>query len=79
MDSGGIAAIATVDAINDTGTMINNAPVCELDLTVTVPGRAPYRVTHRQLLAASALPRFQPGATFSVRVDRDDPTKLIIG
>jgi hypothetical protein len=70
---------ATVTAINDTGTMINNAPVCELDLTVTVQGREPYEVTHRQLLAHSVLPRYQPGAVFSVRVDQNDPTKLVIG
>jgi hypothetical protein len=77
--TGGIAASATVNAINDTGTLINNAPVCELDLTVTVPGREPYRVTHRQLLAQSVISRYQPGAVFSVRVDQNDPTKLVIG
>ena len=47
--------------------------------TVTVPGREPYQVKHRQLLAQSALARFQPGSTFSVRVDQSDPAKLVIG
>jgi len=56
-------------AYGDTGTLINMAPVSELDLTVTVPGKEPYAVKHRQLIAYSALARFQPGATFSVRVD----------
>ncbi len=77
--TGGIAGNATVEAIADTGTMINNAPVVEMDLTVTVPGRDPYKVKHRQLVAHSALPRFQPGCSFSVRVDAGDPTKLVIG
>ena len=75
----GTAGTAVVNAIRDTGTLINMAPVCELDLTVTVPGKEPYAVKHRQLIAHSALAGFQPGATFSVRVDASDPTKLVIG
>ena len=75
----GLQATATVNAIGDTGVVMNGAPVCELDLTVSVPGREPYQVKHRQLLAHSALARFQPGSTFSVRVDQNDPAKLVIG
>jgi hypothetical protein len=77
--AGGLMGTATVNAINDTGMVMNNAPVCELDLTVTVPGREPYQVKHRQLIAQTALARFQPGSSFSVRVDQNDPTKLVIG
>ncbi len=77
--TGEIAGTATVNAISDTGTMINNAPVCELDLTIEVPGTEPYRVKHRQLLATAALPRYQPGATFSVTVDESDPRRLTFG
>jgi hypothetical protein len=76
---GGVAGNATVNAINDTGTTINNAPVVEMDLTVSVPGKEPYHVKHRQLVALSALPRFQPSAMFPVRVDQHDPTTLVIG
>lgn len=75
----GTPGTAVVNAINDTGTHVNMAPVCELDLTVTVPGKEPYAVKHRQLIAHAALARFQPGATFSVRVDANDPSKLVIG
>jgi len=77
--SNGIAGNATVTAISDTGTMVNNAPVMELDLQVTVPGKEPYQVKHRQLVALSAIPNFQPGKTFPVHVDQQDPTKLTIG
>ena len=75
----GLQGTATVNAISETGIKMNDAPVCELDLTVVVPGREPYLVKHRQLFAIAVLPRYQPGATFSVRVDRDDPSKLVIG
>jgi hypothetical protein len=77
--STGLQGSATVNAIGETGMLVNNAPVCELDLTVTVPGREPYDVKHRQLIAHTAIPRFQPGATFPVRVDQSDPSKIVIG
>lgn len=75
----GIAGNATVTAINDTGTMVNNAPVMELDLQVTVPGREPYPVKHRQLIALAQIPNFQPGKQFPVHVDQQDPSKLTLG
>ena len=75
----GVAGNATVTSINDTGTFVNNAPVMELDLQVSVPGKEPYQVKHRQLVAHSAIPNFQPGKTFPVHVDQQDPTKLTIG
>ena len=77
--AGGLMGTATVTGLTETGTVMNNAPVVELDLQVTVGGGEPYQVKHRQLIAYSALPNFQPGKTFSVRVDQNDPTKLIIG
>jgi hypothetical protein len=75
----GVQGSATVRAIRDTGTLINNSPVVELDLTVTVPGQEPYPVTHRQLISPVVMANFQPGATFGVRVDQNDPSKIIIG
>jgi hypothetical protein len=77
--AGGIAGSATVNGLSDTGTMVNNAPVMELDLTVTVPGRDPYPVKHRQLVAFAAMGNFQPGSTFPVHVDQQDPSKIVIG
>ena len=77
--AGGLMGTATVTALTETGTVMNNAPVVELDLQVTVGGGEPYPVKHRQLIAYSAMANFQPGKSFSVRVDQNDPTKLIIG
>ena len=75
----GIPGTATVNALSDTGTMLNNAPVMEIDLTVQVPGREPYNVKHRQLVAFAAMGNFQPGKTFPVHVDQQDPSKIVIG
>ncbi len=70
---------AQVTAIQDTGTRINESPVVELDLMVTVAGREPYPVKHRQVISPVVMANFQPGSTFPVRVDPQDPSKVIIG
>ena len=77
--SGGLAGSATIDGVSDTGMFVNEAPVLELDMTVTVPGREPYKAKHRQLVSHAALARFQPGAVMPVRVSPDDPQTLMIG
>jgi hypothetical protein len=70
---------ATVQSVADAGMQINGAPVMDLNVLVTVPGQAPYPVTHRQVIALSQIPHFQPGASFPVRVDQSDPSKIVIG
>ena len=75
----GIQGSATVVSVADTGMFVNEAPVLLLELQVSVPGREPYTVTHKQLVSHAALANFQPGKTFPVRVSPQDPTELIIG
>lgn len=75
----GLAGSATIDAVTETGMFVNEAPVLELDMTVTVPGREPYKAKHRQLVSHAALARFQPGSVLPVRVSQDDPQTLMIG
>ena len=70
---------ATVTAIQDTGTRINESPVVELDLMVTVAGREPYPVKHRQVISPVVMANFQPGSVITVRVDPADQSKIIIG
>lgn len=69
---------ATVRSLRDTGTTVNDNPVVELDLEVTVDGLAPYDVRHRQTISRLAVPGFQPGLTVPVRVDALDPQTLIV-
>jgi hypothetical protein len=75
----GRTGTATIHAVRDTGTTINDDPTIEFDLAVTVEGGAPYAVTHTQTIARTAIPSFQPGATIPVRVDPADPGSLMIG
>lgn len=75
----GIAGTARIDGLTDTGTVIDEAPVMELDLTVSIPGREPYKARHRQLVSHATVGRFQPGAVISVRVSPQDPAQLMLG
>ena len=69
---------ATITAIRQTGTFVNENPQVELDLQVAVGDTAPYPVTHRQVIAQVAIPGFQPGSVVPVRVDPSDPQSLIV-
>lgn len=75
----GIQGNGTVKSTTETGTQINGAPVMEIVLTVQVPGREPYDVTHKQVIALSALANWQPGAIFPVRVDPNNASSVMIG
>ena len=69
---------ATITALRQTGTFVNENPEVEMDLQVSVDGMQPYPATHRQVIAMIAAPQFQPGATVPVKVDPAEPTSLIV-
>jgi hypothetical protein len=75
----GIVGQATIDAVNDTGVTVNENPQIELALTVTVPGKEPYKASLTQVVSRLAIAGFQPGSTVPVRVSPDDPQVLMIG
>jgi hypothetical protein len=75
----GLVGQATVQAIRDTGVTVDETSQVEFDLLVSVHGRDPYPVTHRQLVSRLVMGNFQPGASIPVRVDPADPAKVLIG
>ena len=74
----GLVGSATITSVRDTGTTINEHPLVELGLQVSLDGRPPYPVTHTQLVNRLAVGGFTPGATVPVRVDPADPTSLLV-
>jgi hypothetical protein len=74
----GRKGLATVVAVRDTGVMVDENPQAELDLQVAVAGLEPYDVTHRQVISRVAIGSFWPGAKVPVRVDPQDPQKLLV-
>lgn len=75
----GIVGQGVLKALRDTGVQINMQPQFEIDLDVTIPGKESYPVTITRVVQLSALPMYQPGSTWPVKVDPDDPNVVIIG
>jgi hypothetical protein len=57
---------------------VNNQPYLNLTLEVDDGARAPYVVSFDTVIPRSALPQFQPGAPIRLKVDPDDPQKVVI-
>ncbi|PRI12559.1 hypothetical protein [Leucobacter massiliensis] len=62
----GRTGLARVDVLRQTGTQINEQPVCELELTVQPAAGAAYRLALRQIVPLVQIPRFQVGAVLPV-------------
>lgn len=74
----GIDGIATINAVRQTGAMVNHQPMLTLDLTVMVAGRPPIPVTVSEVVQLIHLPRAQPGANVAVKVDQHNPSLVYI-
>lgn len=66
--SDGRMALARIDAVTQTGTLINDQPVCDLDLSVQPLDGPAYRARVRKLVRLVDIPLFQPGRLCAVAV-----------
>lgn len=66
------ASAVIVDRI-DTGERTSGIPWYLLELDVTAPGAAPYRVQRREFIGPQTLAAYEPGTTRPIRVDPTDP------
>jgi hypothetical protein len=76
--STGLAGTATITSLTQTGMSLNDQPQVEMDLMVTIPGRAPYKATRKEFVPLILLGRLSSGMPLPVKVDRADPQRLII-
>jgi hypothetical protein len=76
---GGIEGNATIDSITDTGTRSESNPEVELEMTVALPGREPYRATNRTVISRLVLHQLAPGRAVPVLVDPEDLSRIEIG
>ena len=74
-----IAGSGEILALTDTGQVLAESHIYDVKLRVTVDGREPYEVVHRQVLAAGVLGAWQPGKVIALRVDAVDPTQVMLG
>ncbi|MCS5497888.1 hypothetical protein NY547_11630 [Cnuibacter physcomitrellae] len=57
----GRSALVRVDSLSQTGTQINDQPLCELQVTVRPETGPAFRTVVRRIVAVIDVPRFQPG------------------
>lgn len=74
----GVAALATVMEVNDTGTRVNRQPQLRLRLSVAAPGQEPYEVTVKKVVPMGHLARLRSRLPLPVRVDPKDRERVIV-
>lgn len=74
----GRLALARVKAISRTGTMINDQPVCDLDLVVVPRFGQPFEVRTRRIVDLVEIPRLQPEGVVVVLMREQAPSPVTI-
>jgi hypothetical protein len=74
----GIAGTGRVLGAGPTGLAINNVPQMRFDLSIQLPGRAPYNASTKMLGGMQLMMVMRPGAEVPVRVDPQDLNEVII-
>jgi hypothetical protein len=74
----GTAGTAQVTGVTQTGMYLNEQPQLDLQLMVSVPGRAPYPARHKSFVPLMLMGRVTSGQPLAVRVDPVDPQKLVV-
>ena len=74
----GLAGTASITGLTQTGMTLNNQPQVEMELLVSVPGRAPYQARRKEFVPLILLGRLSSGLPLPVKVDPADPQRLII-
>lgn len=74
----GLTGQATIVSLHERGPYVNQRPTITIELDVELPAREPYRAEARQPVGRLVIGRLQPGATIPVRVDPEDPQKVVV-
>jgi hypothetical protein len=76
--STGLAGTATITGLTQTGMSLNDQPQVEMQLLVSIPGRAPYQATRKEFVPLILLGRLSSGLPLAVKVDPVDQQRLVI-
>lgn len=74
----GLAGTATITGLTQTGMSLNDQPQVEMELMVSIPGRAPYQARRKEFVPLILLGRLSSGLPLPVKVDPADPQRLVI-
>ena len=73
----GIDGTGVLENVIDTGMTMNGQKLMVLDMTVNVPGKAPYRTNSPSLVDPTKAARVVKGATIPITVDPNNPQILM--
>jgi hypothetical protein len=74
----GLTGSAMITALRDTGTRLNEMPMVELGLLVTVEGRPPYPVSLQCVVPLVGMSKLGHGQQVAVRVDPVRPQSVAV-
>ncbi len=74
----GLAGTASITGLTQTGMSLNDQPQVEMELLVSIPGRAPYQARRKEFVPLILLGRLSSGQPLSVKVDAADPQRVFI-
>ena len=78
IDETGLAGTGQILGLTQTGMYLNENPQVGIQMMVSVPGRNPYQVEVRQFVPLILLGSIQIGGTLPVKVDQQDPSKVVV-
>lgn len=76
LQKNGIQATGTILSISETGTRINNQPLCKIELQVELPGKPAYITITKTVISYFQASQFQPGTKVPLFVDPVDNQKV---
>ncbi|MGN6104364.1 MAG: hypothetical protein ACTHU0_04610 [Kofleriaceae bacterium] len=74
----GVQAPAVIVAIDQTGTQVNDQPVCELRVRVEPTGEPAFDAVARRVVPITQIPQLQPGQRIVVRYEPGDRATVAI-
>jgi hypothetical protein len=74
----GIRGTGTILSVTETGTRINNQPLCKIELQVQLPNQPVYVATTKRVISYFQITQFQQGTQVQIMVDPANNQKLQI-
>jgi hypothetical protein len=75
---GGLRGTGTIISISETGTRINNQPLCKIELNVEVAGQPSFTTTTKTVISYFQASQFQPGTQVPLMIDPKDHQKVML-
>ena len=73
----GLDGTAEILSLQDTGMLVNNNPRVQLKMMVTPQGGEAYEVDSSMVVSMLQIPQVQPGNVVAVKIDPNDPNKVV--